>query len=78
MLKCCQPFNLAAVIEDDGELFFIGKLALFFQIAPIQLVSDPRFHGDKFTPAKAGVLRVSGQWPAIDFVFRAPQASLLP
>ena len=32
-------------------------------------ISDPRFHGDEFTPAKAEVLRISGQRPAFGFVF---------
>jgi hypothetical protein len=52
---------------------FPGKgqlIGFVFSNSPIQLVSDPRFHGDKFTPAKAGVLRISGQRPAIGFVFQ--------
>jgi hypothetical protein len=59
----------------DLHSFRIPEIGFVFSNRALSnvLVSDPRFHGDEFTYAKAEVLRISGQRPAIGFVF--PQAA---
>ncbi|MHC4425368.1 MAG: hypothetical protein ACYSYV_04630 [Planctomycetota bacterium] len=44
---------------DSRFTLHASEIGFVFSNSPIQLVSDPRFHGDKFTPAKAGELRAS-------------------